>query len=109
MKISKMIALAAFGAFAGTAMAAPDAAGAVEATGAAVADFKGLGFGLGMGMALIGAGLGSGKIGSSAVESMARQPEVAGNIQTGMILTAAFVEGAALFAVVVALLSFLLG
>ncbi len=101
MKISKMIALAAFGAFASTAMAAPDAAGAA----AAVADFKGLGYGIGMGLALIGAGMGIGKIGSSAVESIARQPEASGSITTGMLLTAAFVEGAALFAVVVALLA----
>lgn len=100
MKISKMIALAAFGAFASTAMAAPDAAGV-----AAVADFKGLGYGIGMGLALIGAGMGIGKIGSSAVESIARQPEASGSITTGMLLTAAFVEGAALFAVVVALLA----
>jgi F-type H+-transporting ATPase subunit c len=53
---------------------------------------------------LIGAGYGIGKIGSAAVESMARQPEVAGRIQTAMILAAALVEGAAMFALVICLL-----
>jgi F-type H+-transporting ATPase subunit c len=48
--------------------------------------------------------MGISKIGSSALESMARQPEAAGNIQTSMILAAAFVEGVSLFAVVVCLL-----
>ncbi|MFU8829307.1 MAG: ATP synthase F0 subunit C [Phycisphaerales bacterium] len=66
---------------------------------------RGLGYGIGMGLAVIGAGLGIGRIGGSAVESMARQPEATGSITTGMLLTAAFVEGAALFAVVVALLA----
>lgn len=67
--------------------------------------WKGMGYGIGMGLAVIGAGLGIGRIGGSAVESIARQPEAAGQITTGMLLTAAFVEGAALFAVVVALLA----
>ena len=47
----------------------------------------------GEGLVMIGAGYGIGKIGSCAVESMARQPEVAGNIQTAMIITAAMIEG----------------
>ncbi len=55
-------------------------------------------------IAVIGAAMGISKIGSSALESMARQPEAAGNIQTSMILAAAFVEGVSLFAVVVCLL-----
>ena len=49
----------------------------------------------------IGAGLGIGRIGGNAMEAIARQPEAAGDIRTNMILTAAFVEGVALFAVVV--------
>ena len=52
-------------------------------------------------VAVIGAAIGIGRIGQSAMEAMARQPEAAGTIRTNMILTAAFVEGVALFAVVV--------
>ncbi|HEX9801168.1 MAG TPA: ATP synthase F0 subunit C [Thermoanaerobaculia bacterium] len=63
-----------------------------------------MGGAIGAGLAVIGAGLGIGRIGGSAVESMARQPEMAGQINTAMIVTAAMVEGAALFAVVVGLL-----
>lgn len=59
---------------------------------------------LGAGLAVIGGGLGIGMIGKGAVESTARQPEMAGDINTKMILTAALIEGAALFAVVVGLL-----
>jgi F-type H+-transporting ATPase subunit c len=55
-------------------------------------------------LAVLGAGLGIGKIGASAVEGMARQPEVASKIQTAMIIACALIEGAALFAVLVALL-----
>ena len=51
---------------------------------------------------MVGAGYGIGRIGSCAVESMARQPEVAGSIQTAMIITAAMLEGVALFALVFA-------
>ena len=54
-----------------------------------------LGCGLGAGIAVIGAGLGIGKIGGSAMDAIARQPEATGQIQTS-----AFVEGVALFAVV---------
>jgi F-type H+-transporting ATPase subunit c len=60
---------------------------------------------LGAGLAVVGGGIGIGMIGSRAVESIARQPEAAGPIGTNMILTAALVEGATLFAVVVALLA----
>lgn len=59
---------------------------------------------IGAGLTAIGAGLGIGKIGSSAAEAIARQPEAAGEIRGAMILTAAFIEGVALFAVIVALL-----
>ena len=63
-----------------------------------------LGAALAAGIATIGPAMGVSKIGSSALESMARQPEAAGNIQSSMILAAAFVEGVSLFAVVVCLL-----
>ncbi len=64
----------------------------------------GLGAGLAAGLAVIGAGLGIGRIGGSAVESIARQPEMAGRIFVNMILAAALIEGVALFAVVVGFL-----
>lgn len=63
---------------------------------------------LGAGIAALGAGIGIGLIGSKATESIARQPEAAADIRSAMILTAAFVEGAALFAIIVGLLDKLL-
>lgn len=66
-----------------------------------------LGGAIGAGLVIMGGGAGIGRIGGSAVESMARQPEAAGNINTAMIITAAMIEGATLFAVVVGLLAVL--
>ena len=63
-----------------------------------------LGAALGAGLVILGAGIGIGRIGGSAVESMARQPEVAGNIQTAMIISAALIEGATFFALIVCML-----
>ena len=60
---------------------------------------------VGAGLAVIGAGLGIGMVGGRAMEAIARQPEATGKIQTAMIIAAALIEGVALFAVVVALLS----
>ena len=60
--------------------------------------------GIWAGLAAIGAGIGIGKIGASAVEGVARQPEVASKIQTMMLIAAALIEGAALFGIVVAFL-----
>jgi F-type H+-transporting ATPase subunit c len=60
-----------------------------------------LGSAFGSGLIIIGAGYGIGKIGSCAVESMARQPEVAGNIQAAMIISAALIEGATFFGLIV--------
>lgn len=75
------------------------------AQAAAVPVTTGQGLGaVGAGLAVIGGGIGIGLIGKGAVESIARQPEAAGPIGTNMILTAALVEGATLFAVVVGLL-----
>ncbi len=59
---------------------------------------------IGAGLAVLGAGLGIGRIGGSAVEGIARNPEAASKIQTAMIIAAALIEGVALFGVVVALL-----
>ncbi len=60
--------------------------------------------GLGAGVAAIGAGIGVGRIGGSALEAMARQPEMSGDLRANMIVAAALVEGVALFAVIVCLL-----
>ena len=60
---------------------------------------------VGAGLIVIGAGLGIGRIGGSAMEAIARQPEAVGDIRNNMILTAALVEGAALFGIVVGLLA----
>lgn len=61
---------------------------------------------VGAGLAVIGAGIGIGNIGMRAMDAIARQPEAVGDIRSNMILMAAFVEGAALIAI---LLSFFVG
>src|SRR5438552_6109535 len=66
-----------------------------------------LGGAIGAGLAIIGGASGIGRIGGSAVESMARQPAAAGQISTAMIITAAMIEGATLFAVVVGMMAVL--
>jgi len=75
--------------------AATDAATAARAGGLS-------GAGIGAGLAAIGSGIGIGLIGGRAVEAMARQPEMAGQVQTGALILAALIEGVALFAVVIA-------
>lgn len=65
----------------------------------------GLGASIGAGIAAIGAGIGIGKIGGSAMEAIARQPESAGEIRSNMIVIAALIEGVALFAVIICLLA----
>ena len=67
-----------------------------------------MGAAIGAGLAAIGAGIGIGKIGSSAMEAIARQPEASGDIRNNMIISAALIEGVALLAVVVCLLTFLM-
>ena len=62
---------------------------------------------IGAGLAAMGAGIGVGQIGKGAVEAIARQPEASNDIRANMILTAALVEGAALFAIIVGLLAVL--
>ena len=84
------------------AMAADPAGGAAANSGGSF--FPGntaanLGGAIGAGLVVMGGAAGIGRIGGSAVESMARQPEAAGNISTAMIVTAAMIEGATLFAV----------
>jgi F-type H+-transporting ATPase subunit c len=75
------------------------------ADGAPAATWVLAGSAAGAGLVILGAGFGIGKIGSSAVESMARQPEVASNVQTAMIIAAALIEGVTFFALIVCLLS----
>jgi F-type H+-transporting ATPase subunit c len=60
-----------------------------------------LGAGIGAGLAVIGAGIGIGRLAGQAMDGMARQPEIAGKLQTGAIIFAALIEGVALFAVVI--------
>ncbi|MGC1389821.1 MAG: ATP synthase F0 subunit C [Bacteroidales bacterium] len=59
---------------------------------------------VGAGLAVIGAGLGIGRIGGSAMDAIARQPEAYSKIQLAMIISAALIEGVAFFAIVVSLL-----
>jgi F-type H+-transporting ATPase subunit c len=87
--LSKFVAVAAVAALPAVA-SAQEAAGATQGKGLAV---------LGGGIAILGAGIGIGLIGKGATESMARQPEVAGKVQTAAIILAVFIEGATLFAV----------
>lgn len=68
------------------------------------APFAKMGAGIGAGIAAIGAGMGIGQIGRAAVESIARQPEAVDDIRSNMIVSAALIEGAAFFAIVVCLL-----
>ena len=63
-----------------------------------------LGAAIGAGLVMLGAGLGIGRIGGQAVEGMSRQPEAAGNIQTAMLISAALIEGATFFALIVCML-----
>ena len=63
-----------------------------------------IGAGLGAGLVTLGAGLGIGRIGGSAMEGISRQPEATAKIQTAMIISAALIEGVALFSAVVCLL-----
>lgn len=83
----------------GTVQAEDAAAGTEAAAEATYPDFP-LG-GIGAGIVILGAGLGIGRIGASAVESMARQPEIVSNIQTAMIIAAALIEGATFFALII--------
>ena len=77
---------------------------AVMDSAAAAEYLANFGKAVGAGLTVIGAGLGIGKIGGAMTESMARQPEIAGTIQTAAIILAALIEGAALFGLVIAFL-----
>ena len=82
----------------------------VEATPAPTTNWMILaGASFGAGLVMLGAGYGIGKIGSAAVESMARQPEASQQIQSAMVVAAALIEGATFFALIVCLLKIILG
>ena len=85
------------------AVFAQDASAATDAVASSSVDLHSL-YGIGAGIVLLGAALGIGRIGSSSVESMARQPEVAGKINTAMIISAALIEGVTFFALIVCML-----
>jgi F-type H+-transporting ATPase subunit c len=85
---------------------APEAVEAVIQASPAMGIGVGVGLAaLGAGLAALAAGLGIGRIASASVESIARQPEASGDIRGAMILTAALIEGVALFGIVVCLLA----
>ena len=105
-KMKKILPFAILGAVALLASPVLAADGVEQAAAAGKPIAAGLAA-IGAGLAVIGAGIGIGRIGGSAVEATARQPEAASTIQAQMILTAALIEGVALFAVVVCLLGVL--
>ena len=109
LPMKKLVACTAL-AYAALAVLGVDVASAAQHAGeatAAAGSLKGLGGGLAAGLGACGAGIGIGRIGGGAVEAIARQPEMVGAIGTNMIITAALVEGVALFAVVIGLLGIL--
>jgi F-type H+-transporting ATPase subunit c len=83
---------------------APEKAPAATEASAAPGFSMNLGAAFGSGLVILGAGLGIGRIGATATESMARQPEVAGKIQGAMIIAAALIEGVTFFALIVCML-----
>ena len=109
MKVFKSAVLAfgmllfAHGATYAQAPAAPTQA--APAVHAPFSDLKGIGAGL----VIVGAALGIGNLAKGAVDSMARQPEIATNIQTAMIIAAALIEGVTFFALIIILLQVLFG
>ena len=82
-----------------TAMAQDEGGNGGESRWLSSVGAKAIGGGIGAGLVVMGGAAGIGRVGGSAVESMARQPEMAGNISTAMIITAAMIEGVTLFAV----------
>jgi len=103
MKLTRLVLLA----FAAMLMTSPMLLAQTQA--AAPFYGKAIGAGIGAGIALIGAGLGFGRIGSAALESMARQPEVADKVGGSMITIAALLEGATFFGLIVCLLILFFG
>lgn len=112
--MSRMMVLAALGVLLMAAPLVADEGGTTKAPAAAARWFDASGaafFGgaIGAGLVVIGGAMGIGRIGSSAAEAMARQPEASGSINGVALITAAMIEGATLFAVVVCLLGLVWG
>ena len=109
LKRISLLALLALFLMPATAAFAQDTAGAANApnVGEFISNNGAIAIGacIGAGLAIVGAGFGIGRIGGQAVEATARQPEAGGRIFTTMIISAALIEGATLFAIVVALLA----
>lgn len=105
--VAKLALAAGMLAIVGPAMA--QQADAVAVARASASGMRGLGIGLGAGLAVIGGGLGLGLAAKAGLESIARQPEAGGTIGTNMLIMAAFIEGATLFAVLTAFLIMILG
>jgi len=106
----KTLTLGALAFVAMTVLASAASAQPVEVAVAAASSAKTYAFAggaIGAGLALLGTGIGIGRIGGSAVEAIARQPEATGNIRANMIVAAALIEGAAFFALVITLLAIL--
>src|SRR5262245_364637 len=98
------VVLLAAPAFAQNAPAPANMEAAAAARAAVPGGFMNLGAAVGAGLVILGAGFGIGRIGGQAVEGMSRQPEAAGSIQTAMIISAALIEGATFFALIVCML-----
>lgn len=105
-KFAMFLAVAAVMGISSVAMAqgVETPAHAVAAAGHYSLPFAYFGAAIGAGLVIIGGGLGIGRIGGSAVEAIARQPEAGGRIFTTMLLSAALIEGISLFGIVLALL-----
>lgn len=99
--LSVFVVILMVGFFATPAMAQD--AGSEGGEAGAVASYAGLSA-IGAGLVIIGVGIGIGRVGGSATEGIARQPEFAGAIQTAMIIAAALIEGAALFGLIVCII-----
>jgi len=101
MKQLKTFGLAVLGLF---AVALPALAQEKGTSTSLLLSGSGIGAGLGAALTIIGAGWGFGRIGAAALESMARQPEVAGRVQTAMLIIAALLEGATFFSLIVCII-----
>ena len=99
MKVFQLVALAVVVVL---VMATP--AFAQQAPTTSVLSGGAIGAGLGVALAIVGAGYGFGRIGAAALESMARHPQVAGNVQTAAIIIGALLEGATFFGLLVCIL-----
>jgi F-type H+-transporting ATPase subunit c len=103
MIVSKFVQIAMFGL---VAFASASVGMAQEATAGLIAQTSPMSYAaIGTGLVVIGAAYGIGKLAGSALESMARQPEVAGAIQTAMIIAAALIEGFTFFALYICMQS----